>query len=387
MTSPTLDNPAPRTAPRRILIIRPSALGDVCRTVPVLATLRRAFPWPATSIDWLVQDTFAPAIANHPDLTGVVAFPRAALGRWKSPGAVSAILAYLRSLRRARYDLVLDCQGLFRSGMLAAATGAPRRIGQAEAAELGWLGTNEHVHGLAGAHTVDRMLALAEVAIGGPAARDMRLYSSPGDRAYVSDSLGLPVGRYVLLAPTSRWPGKLWPQERYVELCRRLLADRHAAFDRIVFVGAGFEREQCRGLEQLAAGCDRLVNLIGRTTIGQLLAVVEGARLVIASDSAALHMAVGFDRPLIALFGPTRVEKVGPYRRERDVIQHIAATDRLDHKNEASGRLLMDRITVDEVSERALALLAGNNLMFGPSVHVPPVPVPASAATASTRSS
>jgi lipopolysaccharide heptosyltransferase I len=342
-----------------VLIIRPSALGDVCRTVPVLVTLRRAFPWPGTSIDWLVQDTFAAAISSHPDLTGVVSFPRTALSNWRRPATLRVIRDYLRSLRRARYDLVLDCQGLARSGLLAAATGARRRIGLADAAELGWAGINEHVHGVNDAHTVDRMLSLAQVATGGaPIARDMRLYTAPEDRAYVSQSLGLTPESFVLLAPTSRWPGKLWPEERFVELARRTLNDRSLGVERIAFVGAASERSQCKQLESAAAADGRIVSLLGRTTVGQLMAVVESSRLVVASDSAALHMAVGFDRPLIGLFGPTRVDRVGPYGREPDVIQHTRPGDKLDHKNAAVGRALMERISTDEVFDRAALLLS-----------------------------
>ena len=78
-----------------------------------------------------------------------------------------------------------------------------------------------------------------------------------------------------------------------------------------------------------------------------------------SSGTAALHMAVGFDRPLVALFGPTRVERVGPYRRERDVIQHLRAGDRFDHKDERVGVPMMERITTQEVLEACLARLRG----------------------------
>ena len=81
------------------------------------------------------------------------------------------------------------------------------------------------------------------------------------------------------------------------------------------------------------------------------MAIIEGAQLVIANDSAALHMAVGFDRPLIALYGPTRVGRVGPYSRQADVIQHVTPDDRIDHKD-AANVALMERITTGEVIER-----------------------------------
>jgi ADP-heptose:LPS heptosyltransferase len=99
--------------PSRILIIRPSALGDVCRTVPVLASLRRA--WPQARIDWLVQDTFMDAIWYHPALTAAVPFPRAGLSADVKRLRLGRVLGWMgRTLREPGYDLVLDCQGLGR---------------------------------------------------------------------------------------------------------------------------------------------------------------------------------------------------------------------------------------------------------------------------------
>jgi len=124
-----------------------------------------------------------------------------------------------------------------------------------------------------------------------------------------------------------------------------------------MIVGAASEREQCREvLECDPAG--RIVDLVGRTSIGELMALVERASLVVGSDSACLHMAVGFDRPLVGLYGPTDVARVGPYQRERWVIQKLAPDDVLDHKNDQAGASLMARITVDDVFQRIREALA-----------------------------
>lgn len=345
--------------PERILLIRPSALGDVCRTVPCLVSLRRAFP--SARIDWLVQEGFEPAVAAHPDLSGVVSFPKAAIKAGLRRLRPGAMLAFGRSLRRAAYDAVYDLQGLARSGLMAALTRARHRVGFADARELGWLGYTRK-HRVPDGHTVDRMLGLLE-ADGVPTFQDphspyspqqltqaMRLYTTPADRAW-AESLGL--GRVAVLAPTSRWPGKQWPADRFAVLARELL--RSGRVDRVAIVGGKSERPACGPL--LDGSTPGIVDLVGKTTIGGLMALIESSRLVVANDSAALHMAVGFDRPLVALFGPTRIDRVGPYKRDADVVQHITPADTLDHKNEAAGRALMERITADEVVRRALERL------------------------------
>jgi len=329
--------------PSRILIVRPSALGDVCRSVPVLASLRRAYP--QARIDWLVQDTFAPAIEHHPALTSTIPFPRRQLGRLAKSGHIGPILGFLARLRRGRYDLVLDCQGLARSALFTAATLAPCRVGDLNAREMGWLAYNTRVPVAPNLHTVDRMLELVRGAGVEPVA-DMRLYTSAEDRAWVAGIDALNPGQFVLLAPTSRWPAKRWPAERFAALIRGLLA---TGVPGVALVGAGNERDQCAPLLELARQDRRIVDLIGRTSIGRLMALVEAASVVVANDSAALHMAVGLGRPTVGLFGPTRVDLVGPYARPGDVIQHVQPGDSLDHKNDALGRALMERISVEEV--------------------------------------
>ena len=118
--SPPVAAPAPPPCPPRdgprVLIIRPSALGDVARSVPVLATLRRAMP--NARIDWLVHEGFADAIRHHPALDGVLPFPRKHFGAlWRRPAAALDAAAWAADLRGRRYDIVFDFQGLARSGL------------------------------------------------------------------------------------------------------------------------------------------------------------------------------------------------------------------------------------------------------------------------------
>lgn len=327
--------------PRKVLLIRPSALGDVCRTVPCLVSLRRTFP--GAAIDWLVNEAFVPAVSSHPALTGTVPFDRKSFGEGIRKLRLSAPRSFLDVLKQRGYDLVVDLQGLARSGIFSWATRAPRRVGFANAREFGWLGYTERHRVDASMHTVDRMLRLLELA-GVRPVLDMRLYSSEAGRAEVPAALA--GKRYAVVAPTSRWEGKRWPAERFAAAIPAML---EMGCDAVAVVGSKSEREQCVPLLSLAARDGRVVDLLGATSVAGLMAVVEGAALVLANDSAALHMAVGFDRPLVALFGPTRVELVGPFRREADVIQHLRQDDVFEHKNTPAGRAMMERISVEEV--------------------------------------
>ncbi|MFM9958115.1 MAG: glycosyltransferase family 9 protein [Phycisphaerales bacterium] len=343
----------PLSTPERILIIRPSALGDVCRSVPMLVTLRAAYP--DARIDWLVQNSFADAVANHPMLSAVVKFPRSSLrfGKLLTSAGRSALSNLSRDLRGGGggqtskpYDLVIDAQGLGRSGLLMWWTGAARRVGDANARELSWLGANRRHKIDPSRHTVDRMLDLLERE-GLTPVHDMRLYPSNTDRVSIDPMLR--GTKYMVVAPTSRWEGKRWPGPRFAEVTSRVLDEGLA--DYAVIVASGTERAQCRELLALQKTQPRIIDQIGRTTVGELMALIEQSSLVLANDSAALHIGVGFDRPIVGLFGPTRTDLVGPYRRERDVIQ--AAKPRPGqgnlHKDTAAGRRMMEAIDVGTV--------------------------------------
>jgi len=361
-------------SPRRILIVRPSALGDVCRTVPVLASLRAAYP--EARIEWIVRDTFVAAVVAHPALDEVVPFPRSRFAHWwRSPGRARELRQWLRELRQRSYDLVIDLQGLGRSGLMTWATHAPRRVGFAGAPEMAWLAYNvRHIVDRT-QHTVDAMLDLV-AAEGVEPVRDMRL-AVPGDDARWwrerRAEAGLDGRPFAVLAPTARWASKRWPIDRWRDLTGPLL-DR--GFAGLVVIGAGDEHEQTRGLapEQSRdadpAGC--LLNLVGTTSVGQVMAIVAEASLVVANDSAPLHMAVGFDRPCVALFGPTDPSRVGPYRRQDAIVLPSGPSASVNYRKRRLDDALMRGITLDQVVERIDAVRADPD-----AVAAAPTPAPA----------
>jgi lipopolysaccharide heptosyltransferase I len=324
-------------------MIRPSALGDVCRSVPVLVSLRRAYP--STAIDWVVQDTFVDAVQSHPELRDVIAFPRRLFSKQVSRGTLGPALRWLGALARREYDLVVDCQGLLRSGIMSRATRARRRIADRNAREMSWLAATERYRIDPTLHTVDRMLSLIEHA-GIEPVRDMTLHTPHDDRERIASDPQLAGKRFAVIAPTSRWDAKRWPIDRFAQVAHAV----SATLDAVVIVGSPSEREQCQVLTAMARTNIAIIDRVGATSVGSLMAIIEAAQIVIANDSAALHMAVGFGRPIVALYGPTRVDLVGPYQREADVIQHTLPGDRFEHKEDTL-RTMMERIEVGEVLE------------------------------------
>src|SRR5262249_43380586 len=109
----------------RILLIKPSAVGDVIHTLPVLAKLRARYP--SARIDWMLTPAIAELIGHHPALSNVVQFNRFAFARCWRGGSAASVVRLLAHLRRTRYELVIDLHGQFRSAVLTLASGAAVR--------------------------------------------------------------------------------------------------------------------------------------------------------------------------------------------------------------------------------------------------------------------
>src|SRR5947209_1189936 len=154
--TPLSDYPA-----RRIALIKPSALGDIIHSLPVLTALRHRYP--DAHISWVVNRGYAPLLEGHPDLNEVLPFDRK-LSRAGLLGRLNNYGRFVGALRERRFDLVIDLQGLFRSGLMALASGAPRRVGLSTAREgARWFYTDVvRVADFNAVHAVERCWLIAE---------------------------------------------------------------------------------------------------------------------------------------------------------------------------------------------------------------------------------
>ena len=300
-----------KSPPRRILLIKPSAIGDVVHALPILALLRRR--WPAAHIAWLLTPACAGLLDGHPLLNEVLVFDRRKFGRgWRDPASALGLIEFLRQLRRHDFDLVVDLQGLFRSGILAWETRAPVRIGFANARELAPVFYTHRVKiEMTEQHAIDRYLKVA-AALGCDVTSPIEFpfHVTDDDRRQAAGLLN-GTGRYALLLPGTNWATKRWPVENYAAL----VAPLRERFG-LASIVAGSPDETV-----LAAQVAGAINLAGKTTLRQLAALVERADLVVANDSGPMHIAAGMNRPLVTLFGPTNPIRTGPYRRDDSVLR------------------------------------------------------------------
>lgn len=308
-----------------LLIIKPSSLGDIVHGLLIAQAIRNQQP--ETRITWVVRDRFAPLVRACPAVDDVLLYRR--------HGGPGAFLSLLGEIRGRRYDAVLDMQGLARSALMTRAARARRRIGRRDAREgARWFYGETVPLPAAGreAHAVDILRPFLG-ALGLDQDVPLRLAMDARPLGHLDPALE--EAAPVVLCPHSREAEKEW--QGFPDLARMLAA----AFPHIPVVWDSDRRD---GL----APTEGVVDLSGRTSLDDLIGLVQRARLVIANDSGPMHLAAALGRPVIGLFGPTGPDRFGPY--PPDARGNVALR---------APNGCLSELTTDTVAKAATSLLGG----------------------------
>lgn len=331
----------------RILVVRLSSLGDVVHTLPAVHALRAAFP--TAEIDWLIEARWAPLLAGNPDLNAVV---KVATRSWRD------VCTTVARLRRRRYDLALDFQGLYKSALLARLAGATQYIGFAPSAarERGAaIFYTQRVEPRA-RHVVEQNLELAVAAGARPGPCCFPIQVSVEAQHRVRQQLAAHgVQKYFVLSPGGGWRSKCWPPERYGELYRQLVVlPALASFRGVVNARPG-ERDLAETVQRVA-GADGPIWF--PLELPELVALIAGAKFLVSGDSGPLHLAVALGVPVVGLYGPTDPARNGPFLAE-DLVVRKARPEETSYRREKHYSAAMLAITVEDVVaavERRLGL-------------------------------
>lgn len=292
---------------RRIALIKPSALGDIVHSLPVLSALRRRYP--EAHITWIVNRNYAPLLHGHPDLDAILAFDRSAIRR----GTLQAVFGYaqfFRQLRQQQFDLVVDLQGLLRSGLMTAATASPRRVGLSTAREgARWFYTDVvPVRDFNTRHAVDRYWLIAEALGAGVGPKRFQVPLSESEVCWAIEMLRDSPRPWLMLAVGSRWMTKRWPPAHFAALVRRMQEQFGGT---AVFVGGGEDVRLAQAVIAQLSG--EVLDLTGQTTLPRLSAVLSLADIMLANDTGPLHLAAALGRPVVAPYTCTKIRLTGPY--------------------------------------------------------------------------
>ena len=300
------------------MLIKPSALGDVVHTIPVLVKLRARYP--RARIDWLITPENAEVVRHHPALSNVVLFARRDFSkpgqRWR---ATLGFFDLLKQIRRAKYDLVVDMHGQVRSALFALISGARVRIGFDRPIEFsrtisaehdlknvpnrGWRGAREgswiaYTHRIPiptlDVHAIDRYLWVGSLLGFDDEPPDLAIHLSPETIRNVDrllDEHGVPAGKpLVVLVPGTIWETKHWTIEGFAGVAREFLRQGFA----VALAGTKRDEARCR---QIAAAAPGTINLCGKTTPADLAGLIQRAEVAVTNDSGSMHVAASLGKP------------------------------------------------------------------------------------------
>ena len=333
---------------KNILITKPSSLGDIVLALPALRVLRMSFP--DAKISWLIRPEFAQLIENHPHLNEIITFDRKLLGKaWFHPGAFGALMSLIRKLRRSRFDVIFDFQGLFRTASLAWLSGCKTRFGMANAREFATIFyTHKIPQDIESIHVVDYYLKIIQAA--GASEFGVEFVFPPNTDAEDSvDRLLASHGikeNYAVLISGSAHQDKCWPPERFAQLADKISSQYNLS---IVATGSASESGIVEKLQEKAKV--PITNLAGKTSLNELVALLNRAKLAVSNDTGPGHIAAASGIPLVLMFGRTNPIRLEPYRRKHCVMA-IEPDGRGVTINNSDPKYDIKAITVEQVYQK-----------------------------------
>ena len=295
--------------PHKILIVKPSSLGDVVHSLPFLNAMNTCFP--GAEIHWVIAKGLEDLLDGNPMIKRLWIINKDA---WKkidnAKNTVTEIKILFKGLKTEKFDLVIDLQGLLRSGIITSATRAPVRIGFQEAREGSRFFYTHKVKGGTDIHAVERYLKIA--AFLGCDTSEIIFPFPEADT--ISSLIPHPSSfrEYAILVPGARWKTKIWSPEKFGELASRLPVQS-------VVVGSKTDKDSADLIVTLSKG--KAISLAGKTSLKELIAVMRKAKFVISNDSGPMHIAAALGIRVYAIFGPTDPLRTGPYGKGHTIIR------------------------------------------------------------------
>ena len=297
---------------KRILIIKPSSLGDIFHAFPAVARLHELFP--NAEFDWLVHPAFADALDYSPvPVKRKIIFRRRELGKIST--MLPAMVELIRELRENTYDYIFDFQGLFRSAFFARMAKG-RVVGFARPREAvarwfyhSWSKVNLRLH------AVRRNQLLVERFFQTGTMRTDTVIPSNADNAALLENklrqLGIaPDDVIVGVSPGARWESKAFPPELFARVM--ILTAEMNSKVKFVIMGAPADQKLAENILSLSANVPA-VSLAGATSLGELVELIKRSKVLLANDSGPVHIAASAKVPVVCFYGPTNPNLTGPF--------------------------------------------------------------------------
>ncbi|MGA0053415.1 MAG: glycosyltransferase family 9 protein [Steroidobacteraceae bacterium] len=345
------------TPPASVCLLRLSAIGDTCHVLPLLRTLQRA--WPDTRFTWIIGRAEARLMSLLPEVEFITVDKRAGF---------SGLTALRKTLQGRRFDLLMHLQLSLRASLVAAVVPARRKLGfdRARAREGQWLFTDTKITARHREHVLDSFMGFAD-ACGVtervfewklPLPEDAQDYARRWIPSTESTST-----RTLVISACSSHTRRNWLPERYAAVARYAIEQQGM---RVILAGGPgpIEREMADAIRQ---HCPEVIDLVGKDTLPQMLALLARADVLLAPDTGPAHMATMVGTPVIGLYAATNPARSGPYLSREWCINAFpraaakfrqSTPDALPWHTKIEEPGVMELIEVTEVCNRLDALLA-----------------------------
>ncbi len=321
--------------PRKILIIKPSSLGDIVHSLPFLSVVSRTFP--QAEIHWVVARGLHTFLEGHPLIKKLWIIDK---DQWKRLANLRRtgreLVMLYRGLTGQHFDISIDLSGLLRSGLISMASHAALRLGFSDSDEGSPFFYTHKIKGGNEIHAIDRYLKLAAFM---GCKIDAVQYPFAPYQEVPPVCRTLP-RQYAVMAPSAGKPANRWPAERFGALAARL------PLPTVVISGRA---DAPLANEVAAASRGRAVSLGGRTGLKELISIIKKADFFISNDTGPMHIAAALDVPVFAIFGPANPKRTGPYGDIHTVIREKLTCAPCYRREKCGHWQCMNELTVEKV--------------------------------------
>jgi heptosyltransferase-1 len=336
----TVQPNTPKFDPKKILIILHGSIGDVTRALPLADSLRQGFP--RAFLAWSVEPPSLPLLQENTAIDEIIVFDRPR--GWKTFGR------FLAQIRAGQFDLVLDLQRHFKSGLISRWSGAGQRIGfgRGDSKELNWLYNNRHIDTYGETFSkLEHYLRFADY-LGVPRAPlEWNFHLTAAEWRSVENHLACVGPRFAVLFAGARWESKRWFGDQ-IARCAEILSNAYR-FD-VVLLGG--KEDRSLALEAVAEARVGIVDLVGCTSLREAIGIIDRAQLAVGPDTGLMHIAAAVRTPVISLWGATNPQRTGPYGFGDLVIRGRASCVPCNRRRCSIGRVCMKSISAGEIADK-----------------------------------
>ncbi|MFW8599946.1 lipopolysaccharide heptosyltransferase II [Desulfobacterota bacterium M19] len=325
--------------PRKILIRATNWIGDAIMTTPAVRTIRRNFPDAEISI--LVHPWVADVFSASPYIDRIIPYQKKSVH-----SGLSGMRRLSRELRRQNFDLAILLQNAFEAALIAKLAGIPLRLGYSRDCRrmllshaIGLKKQRKNIHQV---HYYQGLLADAGFELG-PDELFLKISQENKDSAacFINSGKGPLIG----FNPGAAYgPAKRWPAEKYADLAHRAERKYQA---RIMVFGTDDDRQAAA---VIARRCKNIIDLTGRTSLAEAMALIERCRVFVTNDSGLMHVAAALKTPLAAIFGSTNPVTTGPFSKNNIILrQPLPCSPCMETHCRQNNFACMENIEVNDV--------------------------------------